>query len=790
MPEITFAHVNERGNVIVDAEIKHLIMVSSDISETIEAEQLDFIEQSLEDKEPVDPTRIKLADFIDEFGDELLESTNQDNPPVYMGNARPERQAVLDGLKRKLFDAQAERVHAVTELLINQGERAAILNGEMGCGKTILAIAIAAVMYNEGYKRTLVLSPPHLVYKWRREVLETMPQAKVWVLNGPDTLRKLMLLREKLGIKVEEPEFFILGRVRMRMGFHWKPTFAQRRTPNGYVAVCPDCGQVVLNQDGEPIQPEVLRMESFMRKCAHGDCKSALWTLIKPRGVDANERSKLVIKALKSIPTIGDATAKKLIDKFGNSFLMSMLGDNIHEFINLMDEKGNLIFSDRQAMRMEKALSNMEFGWGEGNYQPSEYIKRYLPRNTFDLLVADEAHEYKNLGSAQGQAMGVLASTVRKAVLLTGTLMGGYAEDLFYLLFRVLPARMIEDGYKPNKNGSLSSAGLAFMRDHGVLKDIYSESKGDAHKTAKGSKVSHRTDKAPGFSPLGVLRCILPFTVFLKLRDLGEGVLPPYEEEFRQVDMTDVQASQYKRLSVSLLSSLRQALAKGDTTLLGKVMSVLLAWPDCSFKDEAVLHPRTKQLLEFAPRVFETDELMPKEQELIEICKAEKAAGRKVFAYSIYTGVRDTTTRLKSQLEKAGLKVAVLRSTVKPEMREDWIFTQVDRNVDVVIANPDLVKTGLDLLDFPTIVFMQSGYNVYTLQQAARRSWRIGQTEDVKVIYLGYAQTAQMQCLELMAKKIAVSQSTSGDMPDSGLDILNSDGDSVEVILAKQLMAA
>ena len=55
--------------------------------------------------------------------------------------------------------------------------------------------------------------------------------------------------------------------------------------------------------------------------------------------------------------------------------------------------------------------------------------------------------------------------------------------------------------------------------------------------------------------------------------------------------------------------------------------------------------------------------------------------------------------------------------------------------------------------------------------------------------YFGYAETAQMTCLELMAKKIAVSQSTSGDVPESGLDILNQDGDSIEVALAKQLIA-
>jgi hypothetical protein len=40
-----------------------------------------------------------------------------------------------------------------------------------------------------------------------------------------------------------------------------------------------------------------------------------------------------------------------------------------------------------------------------------------------------------------------------------------------------------------------------------------------------------------------------------------------------------------------------------------------------------------------------------------------------------------------------------------------------------------------------------------------------------------------MECLRLIAKKIAVSQSTSGDMPESGLDILNDAGDSVEVAL-------
>jgi len=139
-------------------------------------------------------------------------------------------------------------------------------------------------------------------------------------------------------------------------------------------------------------------------------------------------------------------------------------------------------------------------------------------------------------------------------------------------------------------------------------------------------------------------------------------------------------------------------------------------------------------------------------------------------------------------LQAEGFKAAVLRSSVETSKREDWILDQVDRGIDVLICNPDLVKTGLDLLDFPAIVFLQSGYNVYTVQQASRRSWCIGQKQPADVFYLGYEDTAQIDCLSLMAKKIAVSQSTSGDMADTGLDVLNQDGDSLEVALAKRLI--
>lgn len=43
------------------------------------------------------------------------------------------------------------------------------------------------------------------------------------------------------------------------------------------------------------------------------------------------------------------------------------------------------------------------------------------------------------------------------------------------------------------------------------------------------------------------------------------------------------------------------------------------------------------------------------------------------------------------------------------------------------------------MLESPIVVFMESGYNVYALQRAARHSSRIGQKWAVNVFFLGCA---------------------------------------------------
>jgi superfamily II DNA or RNA helicase len=748
---------------------------------------------------------IPLAQFVTEFGDGLMQAVSEQNPPIYDGTPDPGREAVMDGLKRHPFPAQRQVVQAVAKLLLEADEEAAIVNAEMGTGKTMMAICIAAVMRAEGYRRTLIISPPHLVYKWRREILETVPNTRVWVLNGPDTLRQLLTIRATQNEPASDvAEFYVIGRVRMRMGFDWTPVaqirkrhvrrFTEEGNPfsTSFVttyayAACPDCGSPVLEEDGAwMLYSKFFQVygDEQRRHCAQ--CGAALWSLKRPDM--AKDRGQIVQAALCQLPTIGPKTAEKLVSRFGADTLAGWLDNNPFDFINLMDEDGELVFGDRQARRLERSLANQEFAFGQGGYQATEFVKRYLPQGFFDLLVVDEGHEYKDDGSAQGQAMGVLAAKCRKTLLLTGTLMGGYADDLFFLMWRILTRRMQEDGFKANRRGRLAPAALAFMREHGVLKDVYRETDEGSHRTAKGKKISVHTKKAPGFGPKGIARYVLPYTVFLKLRDIGGNVLPPYEECFLEIGMTAEQEERYRELRGTLVSALKEALRKGDKALLGVVLNALLAWPDGAFREEVVKHPRNGSLLAYVGKLFEDLEPAPKERELIRICREQQARGRRVLIYTVYTGTRDTTGRLKTLLQAEGFRAAVLRASVETAKREDWILEQVDRGLDALICNPDLVKTGLDLLDFPVIVFMQSGYSVYTVQQAARRSWRIGQKHPVEVFFLGYAETAQIDCLSLMAKKIAVSQSTSGEMPETGLDVLNQDGDSLEVALAKRLI--
>ena len=106
--------------------------------------------------------------------------------------------------------------------------------------------------------------------------------------------------------------------------------------------------------------------------------------------------------------------------------------------------------------------------------------------------------------------------------------------------------------------------------------------------------------------------------------------------------------------------------------------------------------------------------------------------------------------------------------------------------IDVMICHPRLVQTGLDLIDFPTLCWFETDYSVYVMRQASRRSWRIGQTRPVKVVFMAYRNTLQADALKLVAKKLQSSLAVEGELPEDGLAAY---GDDLMMALARKIVS-
>jgi len=414
---------------------------------------------------------------------------------------------------------------------------------------------------------------------------------------------------------------------------------------------------------------------------------------------------------------------------------------------------------------------------------PVEYLGRYM-RGWFDLAIADELHQLAG-DTAQGNALGVLARAGRRLVALTGTLMGGYADDLFNVFYRMEPQMIAADGFAYGGEGRRN-----FQQQYGVLETIEKIREED-NACSRASKKTVQVVKKPGASPLLFGKFLMSTTAFLALEDIADN-LPPYTESVLSCDMGEGLAEAYEELE----KALRDAMAehRGNKSLMSVLLNALLLYPDHPYGFEEIwaraLDPSTKEYYKFLvarPRELARNAVYSKETTLIEDIRAELRQGRRCQVYATYTGEKDVNARLEQVLSTAGLRVAVLRSSVPTQKREEWYDKQLESGVEVVVCHPKLVETGLDLLAFPTLYFYQTGYSLHTLRQASRRSWRIGQRHAVRVKFLTYKGTMQEICLRLMGKKMLVALMMEGKFSGEGLQSLDADEDLMSA-MARELV--
>ena len=160
------------------------------------------------------------------------------------------------------------------------------------------------------------------------------------------------------------------------------------------------------------------------------------------------------------------------------------------------------------------------------------------------------------------------------------------------------------------------------------------------------------------------------------------------------------------------------------------------------------------------------------------------------------TGKRDIQPRLKQILAEAGFRVAIMRSrAVKTRDRLDWIEKEGKRN-DIVISHPQLVQTRLDFFgkkpgsqNLNAIALYQTGYQPFTMQQAARRAWRTGQSKDCRVYYLHYRDTMQQRAMAPAARKMAAIMALDGRLSVEELAGMDDD-ESAAMALARSISDA
>ena len=271
--------------------------------------------------------------------------------------------------------------------------------------------------------------------------------------------------------------------------------------------------------------------------------------------------------------------------------------------------------------------------------------------------------------------------------------------------------------------------------------------------------------------------------------------LPSYEEQILLSSMDSepdslgyTQRGAYGTLYDKLREALADALAKGSRKLLSTYLQSLLAYPDGCTRGETVFDPESEDVLVQVPPLSE-EKLYPKEKALLDLVAAERMEGRRVLVYATHTGTRDVTERMSDILTRHGFRAAVMKAdAVAPDRREAWVENKVKEGIDVLICHPRLVQTGLDLIDFPTIVWAETDYSVYTMRQASRRSWRIGQTRPVKVVFMAYRGTLQADALKLVAQKLQSSLAVEGELPEDGLAAYGDDGDDIMLALARKIV--
>lgn len=756
-----------------------------------------------------------MDDYFMRYGASLIENLKNKLDPLVELKESVDEVAFLE---KRFYPQQAAIVNGLIECMKHSSY--VFMNEDMGCGKTLQAIGVMEGFFvrraaEENKKtvkevyldsslvkyRNIIMCPSHLVEKWAEAIRADIPYAKVTVIRG---MKELCRLRKR-GKRRTGREFYILSKETGKLSYTYVPLPSQVKMKKAEAVVCRKCRKP--------------RPVSMPKRCR---CGNAEWETydcgFKARGMVCPECGKLLYGAdtEQGIPSSEKSplmpedfalqTRANRFCRFCGTPLWQPACENANHGMSFAPTKVHR----RQWVKMthwaNKARKNTKTVWvhekwkeeyitkndlredeitypkvsGVRKFAPSRYIKKYL-KGYFDFAVFDEAHEYKGGGSAQGMAMNDLVKASRRQLALTGTIAGGYANHFFYLLYRLDPGKMRRMGFAYGAEGEKK-----FVARYGTVSTEYEVGEGQEgsyNGMSRGRQLGSPKCR-PGISLRIFTDFLLDKAVFLNLSDMS-SFLPPLVEKVECIPTEDEICVEYNQVRDLLKKAMyEEELGK---SILGAFLQFSLSYTDKPYGRADILSPADGRVVAGVPdlvHLVSDGRLLNKEKRLCELVAEEISEGRNVFVYCEYTGAGEanvTQRLLKILSENCGLRkreVEILESSSPPaEEREAWMHERASKGVRVFITNPRCVKTGLDFLfyhkgvmyNFPTIIFYQYGYDLFTMWQASRRHYRLNQVVECRTYYLLSDRTVQLDALEMVASKQVATSAIQGHFSSEGL---------------------
>jgi hypothetical protein len=663
--------------------------------------------------------------------------------------------------------------------------------------------------------RALVMCPNHLIGKWAREIQETIPDARIETFRKSDKTKaddSWQAVCRAIGARRSSrpggwsrpagPEWFIIGRNQSKYDPDWAALGEQERTARCVLKTLVVGEEPALDPRTKQPLYDAQGRRKMVRLTDRVPCCPKCGQPVRGR--------KGVLVSLAELGTAQQRCASKYLQEVATEDRHPTGLDRICPVPSRFEvtEPGRLVNYEGRRYRVRECGEPLWSWTGKPRrWAPARFIQA-KGHKLFDFFLLDEMHEERSDESAQSMAAGKYMACSQKIIGLTGTLIGGKADDLLAHLIRMTPQGLRDEGFTWGGK-------LAFAKAYGRIDTIVTSRTGDDTPRAKrrGStsmrkeaSTSRREAIRPGIMPTLFGRHLIGTAMFLGLEEMSDE-LPDLVEETVPVALDAEQAEAYAYVEGALAAECRVLLQRGCMKLLGTMLYTLLGYPDRPFGWEPE-HEGTEAVGYYdkpdnstqenwigvvQPPELDSTVIRPKEQALVDLCRTESAEGRQAWVFVQMTNIRDVQPRLKDLLEQAGLRVKVLRAgTVDPKEREAWIARN-GRDADVIISHPGLVSTGLDLFskeegghNFATIIFYETGYDLFTLRQASRRAWRIGQPRECRIYYLYYQGTMQQRAMTLMGKKLSAASALEGKFSAEGLAALAGE-DNAQMALARSL---